>query len=101
MGSTEEQNSITLKQVEHVAGLARIELSEEEKQLLTIQFNAILDYFRILDEADTEKVQPLLSVLGLRNVWRRDETRPSLTVEEVLSNAPRKERDYIRAPRIM
>jgi aspartyl-tRNA(Asn)/glutamyl-tRNA(Gln) amidotransferase subunit C len=101
MGSTEEQNCITLKQVEHVAGLARIELSEEEKQLLTIQLNTILDYFRILDEADTEKVQPLLSVLGLRNVWRRDETRPSLTVEEVLSNAPRKERDYIRAPRIM
>ena len=100
MESTGEEKNITVKQVEHVARLARIELSEEEKRLFTIQLNAILDYFKILDEAETEEVQPLLSVLGLSNVWRRDEIRPSLPVEEALSNAPKKEREYIRAPRI-
>jgi aspartyl-tRNA(Asn)/glutamyl-tRNA(Gln) amidotransferase subunit C len=100
MGLTGEQKGITVKQVEHVARLARIELSEEEKRLFTTQFNAILDYFKILDEAETEEVQPLLNVLGMSNIWRRDETRPSLPVEEALSNAPRKERGYIKAPRI-
>jgi aspartyl-tRNA(Asn)/glutamyl-tRNA(Gln) amidotransferase subunit C len=100
MGSTGEEKSITVKQVEHVARLARIELSEEEKRLFTTQLNAILDYFKILDEAETEEVQPFLSVLGLSNIWRRDETRPSLSTEEALSNAPRKERGYIKAPRI-
>ena len=97
---TNEQGRISKKQVEHIADLARIELSEEEKQLFTEQLNAILDYFKVLDEADTKEVQPMQSVLELRNVWREDTPRPCLPVDEVHKNVPRKEKGYVKAPRI-
>jgi len=99
MGKT-ESGRISIKQVEHIAELAKIELSEEEKRLFTEQLNAILDYFAILDEADTKDVQPMLSVLGLRNVWREDVPRPCRSVEEALENVPRKEKGYVKAPKI-
>ena len=95
-----ESGRISTKQVEHIAELAKIELSEEEKRLFTEQLNAILDYFKILDEADTKDVQPLLSVLGLKNVWREDVPRPCMPVEEALENVPRKEKGHVKAPRI-
>ena len=80
--------------------MAKIELSEEEKRLFTEQLNAILDYFAILDEADTKDVQPMLSVLDLRNVWRQDTPRPCMPVEEALENVPRREKGYVKAPKI-
>jgi len=95
-----ERGRISKKQVEHIAELARIELSEEEKRLFTEQLNEILDYFKVLDEADTKDVQPMLSVLGLRDVWRGDVPCPCLPVEEALQNAPRKEKGHIKAPKI-
>jgi len=95
-----ESGRISTKQVEHVAELAKIELSEEEKHLFTEQLNAILDYFKILDEADTKDIQPMLNVLGLRNVWRGDEPRSCMPVEQALENVPRKEKGYVKAPKI-
>ena len=96
----DESGRISAKQVQHVAELAKIELTEEEKNIFTEQLNAILDYFKILDDADTSKVQPMLSVLGLRNVWREDISRPCLSIEDALENSPRKEKGYIKAPKI-
>jgi aspartyl-tRNA(Asn)/glutamyl-tRNA(Gln) amidotransferase subunit C len=98
--AADRDNRISTKQVEHLAELARIELTEEEKDVLTGQLNAVLDYFRILDEADTENIQPILSVLELNNVWREDAPKSSLKVEDVLEGVPRKEKNYIRSPRI-
>ncbi len=93
--------AISKKEVEHLAELAHLELTEEEKRLYTEQLNTILEYFRILDDAQTDDVPPTLSVLDLENVWRADEPEPSLDAEIILSNAPKTERGFVRAPRIV
>jgi aspartyl-tRNA(Asn)/glutamyl-tRNA(Gln) amidotransferase subunit C len=92
---------LSKKEVEHVAWLAHIELSEEEKALFTEQFNEILEYFKKIDNVDTEGVEPTYHVLDLKNVYRKDETAPSLTTEEALKNAPKKEKKFLKAPRIV
>lgn len=92
---------ISREEVEHVAWLARIELSEEEKHLFTEQFNQILDFFKKIDEVDTEGVPPTYHVLDLVNVYRKDEVGPSLAAEEALKNAPKREKGFFKAPRIV
>jgi len=92
---------LSRKEVEHIAWLAHIELSKEEKDLFTEQFNDILDYFKKIDKVDTEGVQPTYHVLDLMNVYRKDEASPSLPIEEALKNAPKKEKKFLKAPRIV
>ena len=92
---------LSKKDVEHIAWLAHIELSDQEKTLFTEQFNEILDYFKKIDEVDTEGIEPTYHVLDLENVSRRDKIEPSLPVEEALRNAPKKEKKFIKAPRIV
>lgn len=92
---------ISKKEVEHIAWLARLELSEEEKGLFTEQLNEILEYFRLIDEAETEGVPPTYHVIELTNVFREDVAQPSLPKEEVLQNAPRRERGYFKASKIV
>ena len=96
-----KRQHLSKKEVEHIAWLAHIELSDQEKSLFTEQFNEILDYFKKIDEVDTEGVEPTYHVLDLRNVSRTDETTPSLPIEEALRNAPKKEKKFIKAPRIV
>ena len=78
-----------------------MQLSEEEKALFTEQFNLILDYFKKINEVDTEGVEPTYHVLDLENISRKDEITPSLSTEEVLRNAPKKEKKFFKAPRIV
>ena len=92
---------LTKKDVEHVAWLAHIELSDEEKMLFTEQFNEILDYFKKIDEIETEGIEPTYHVLDINNVSRKDETTPSLSTEEALENASKKEKKFFKAPRIV
>jgi len=96
-----KRKHLSKKEVEHIAWLAHIELSDKEKTLFTEQFNEILDYFKKIDEVDTKGVEPTYHVLDLENVSRIDETRPSLPTEEALRNAPKKENKLIKAPRIV
>jgi len=96
-----KRKHLSKKEVEHIAWLAHIELSDQEKILFTEQFNEILDYFKKIDEVDTEGVEPTYHVLDLKNVYRTDETTPSLPIEEALRNAPKKEKKFIKAPRII
>jgi len=96
-----EEKEITKEEVEHVAWLAHIELTEEEKLKFTEQFNDILNFFKKIDEAPVEEVPPTLHILDLYNIYREDEVGESLTEEEALSNAPKKERGYFKAPRIV
>jgi len=96
-----KKRRISKKEVEHIAWLARIELSEEEKALFTEQFNEILDYFEKIDEVETEEVSPTYHVLDLVNVYREDEVLSSLSIEEALKNAPKKEKQFLKAPRIV
>ncbi len=92
---------LSKKEVEHTAWLAHIELSEKEKKLFTEQFNEILNYFKKIDKVATENVQSTYHVLDLMNVYREDEPAPSLPREEALRNAPKKEKEFLKAPRIV
>ncbi|MEM1515274.1 MAG: Asp-tRNA(Asn)/Glu-tRNA(Gln) amidotransferase subunit GatC [Candidatus Bathyarchaeia archaeon] len=92
---------IKKKDVEHIAWLAHIELTEMEKELFVEQFNRILELFRKIDEVNTEGVPPTYHVVDLKNVFREDEVRESLSKEEALKNAPRKENGFFKSPRIV
>ena len=92
---------LSKKEVEHVAWLAHIELSDKEKIVFTEQFNEILEHFKKIDSVDTEGIEPTYHVLDLKNVHRKDETKPSLPTEEALKNAPKKEKKFLKAPRIV
>jgi aspartyl-tRNA(Asn)/glutamyl-tRNA(Gln) amidotransferase subunit C len=96
-----KKQHLSKKEVEHIAWLAHIELSDKEKTLFTEQFNEILDYFKKIDTVDTQGVEPTYHVLDLKNVSRTDNTTPSLPIEEALRNAPKKDKKFIKAPRIV
>jgi aspartyl-tRNA(Asn)/glutamyl-tRNA(Gln) amidotransferase subunit C len=81
--------------------LADVELTEEEKNLFTKQFNEILEYFKKIDKANIEDVPPTYHVFDLKNVFRKDETKGSLSQEEVLGNTTNKEKGFFKAPKIV
>jgi aspartyl-tRNA(Asn)/glutamyl-tRNA(Gln) amidotransferase subunit C len=92
---------ITMKEVEHVARLARLELTGEEKERMRAQLDSILTYIDKLNELDTSAVEPTSHVLPMMNVFRDDEVRPSLSQEETLANAPDRQDLFFRVPRIL
>jgi len=92
---------LTLDEVSRVAFLARLELSEGEKARLTTDLNGILGQFARLQELDTQGVPPTSHSLPLRNVFREDEVRPSLSREAATANAPEKRDGNFIVPQIM
>jgi aspartyl-tRNA(Asn)/glutamyl-tRNA(Gln) amidotransferase subunit C len=92
---------ITKKEVENIAHLSRLELSEEEKEKYILQLNQILEYFQKLKELDTENVEPTFHIVPIQNIFREDSVGNSLNLEEVLKNAPEKEEDYFLVPRVI
>ena len=92
--------SLSRAEVEHVAKLARLELSEEELALFEEQLSKILDHAQIVTGLDTEGVNPTFSTMPLENVFRPDEVVPPMSQEEALANAPAPEDGYFRVPRI-
>lgn len=92
---------LTRADVEHVALLGRLELSQEEKELYTSQLGKILEYARVLQELDTTEVPPTAHVLPLQNVFREDLVGEHLPVGDVLANAPEREGDFFKVPRII
>ncbi len=92
---------ITRAEVEHVARLARLELSEAEQATLTAQLDAILGYIAKLNELDTASVEPTSHVIPMVNVFREDEVRPSLPRDEAMANAPDRVEEFFRVPRII
>lgn len=93
--------TISIKDVEHVAKLARLDLSDAEKLQFNEQMNAILKYVEKLNELDTENIEPTSHVLHLANVMRPDEERPSHDLEKVLLNAPDEEDGQIKVPAVL
>lgn len=81
--------------------LARLELTEEEKQLFSEQLGSIIQYIDKLNELDTSDVEPTAHVLPMKNVYRDDEPRPSLPREKALSNAPESKDGFYRTPKII
>ncbi|BCG60999.1 MULTISPECIES: Asp-tRNA(Asn)/Glu-tRNA(Gln) amidotransferase subunit GatC [Paenibacillus] len=93
--------SITIKDVQHVARLARLHLSPEEEAMFTEQMNAILQYAEKLGGLDTEGVQPTTHVLHVSNVMREDVVKESLSVEDAMLNAPEEEDGQFKVPAVL
>jgi aspartyl-tRNA(Asn)/glutamyl-tRNA(Gln) amidotransferase subunit C len=92
---------ITPEDVEHVARLARLALSEAEKRQMRDELASILAYIDTLQALDTEGVEPTAHVLPVVNVMREDEPRPCLPAETMLANAPDRRDAFVRVPRIL
>lgn len=87
--------------VEHIAHLARLRLTPEEKAKFGAQLNSILTYVDKLNELDTAGVEPTSHVLALSDVMREDKVRISLSRDEALMNAPDRSDDFYRVPKII
>lgn len=92
---------ITRQEVEYVARLARLDLTEQEKALFTSQLSSILAYVEKLNELDTSGIEPTSHVIDISKVTRPDETRDSLSQDAALANAPDKAAGYFRVPKII
>lgn len=92
--------SLTLEQVQHIANLARLELTGEELNRYCQQLSAILDYFQQLQEIDTSQISPTTSGLEPKSILRHDKPSPGLELQEALRNAPDIENDQFRVPSV-
>jgi|YelNatPaOPRAMG01_1025707.scaffolds.fasta_scaffold00724_4 aspartyl-tRNA(Asn)/glutamyl-tRNA(Gln) amidotransferase subunit C len=93
--------SVTRKEVEHIAELARLKFNEEELESFTEQLNEILTYVEKLNELDTENVKPLLHPVEGQNVFREDIVKPSIKREDALLNAPDGSEEFFRVPKVI
>ena len=89
------------EEVLHIARLARVALTEEEITRMSEQLSNLLEHFEVLQKVDTEGVPPTAQSVSLQSVMREDEVRPSLSPEEVLANAPRREGDCFRVRAVL
>ena len=92
---------LSREEVQHIAALARLALSDEEQALYQEQLSAILEYFERLQELDTEAIAPTATVLPLRSVMRSDEPRPPSSREDILANAPAAEEGCFKVPAVL
>ena len=93
--------AVTIKEVEHVAKLARLEFNDAEKEKLTHELNDILMHIDKLNTLDTSNVEPLSHVIEPGNVMREDIVKPSLPREEALRNAPDKTDEFFKVPKVI
>jgi aspartyl-tRNA(Asn)/glutamyl-tRNA(Gln) amidotransferase subunit C len=93
--------ALTVKEVEHVALLARLSLSDDEKAKFGEQLSSILEYADTLNALDTDDVEPLTHIVPVFNVFRADVVKPSMPREEMLKNAPLAEEGQYKVPKIM
>lgn len=93
--------SVTKKDVEHIAKLARLKVTEEEVEHYTGQLNQILEYVEKLNELDTENVEPLSHPVENTNVFREDKLKLSTKTEEALKNAPDKDDQHFKVPKVI
>lgn len=91
---------ITVKDVQHVAKLARLSLTEDECQRFTEQLDHILGYFDELNQVDTTGVEPMSHPIPVVNVLREDLVKQSLDRETLMANAPVREGAFFKVPRI-
>jgi aspartyl-tRNA(Asn)/glutamyl-tRNA(Gln) amidotransferase subunit C len=92
---------IRSEEVREIATLARLELSDQEIERMTSDLDAILGYVAALKDLDTSAVEPMTHAVPFDCPLRADEVGPSLSVEEALRNAPRREASFFQVPRIV
>jgi aspartyl-tRNA(Asn)/glutamyl-tRNA(Gln) amidotransferase subunit C len=90
--------SLSLQEVEHIAKLARLELTDEEKERYRVQLSAILEHVAQLQKLDTASIPPTTSVFGGDSLLRPDQSRPGLKPEVLLENAPEQEKSQFKIP---
>jgi aspartyl-tRNA(Asn)/glutamyl-tRNA(Gln) amidotransferase subunit C len=88
-------------QVRKVAKLSRLELTEAEVEEFTGQLSAILDYVEKMNELDTANIEPLAHCLPISNVFRQDRVKESLGTEKTLGNAPQRDGEFFKVPKIL
>lgn len=93
--------SIDRKTVDHVAMLARLALTEDERARTQEQLSAILEHISVIAEADTSHVPATAHILPVENVMTADAPRPSCAPEELLANAPAREGEYFRVRAVL
>ena len=93
--------TLTIEDVRKIAFLARLDLTPQEEERYTGQLSAILEYAARLQEVDTTHIPPTASVLPLEAPLRKDEARPSIVPERILSNAPASEQGMFRVPPVL
>jgi len=93
--------SLSRQEVEKVALLARLQLSEEELTTMTTQLGQILEYVDQLSELDTEGVESMAHAIDMSNVFAEDEVKPSLDREDALANAPKRDDECYRVPAVL
>jgi len=92
---------LSSQEVEYVANLARLEISDEEKEKFTLQLNDILLYIDKLNKLDTEGVAPMSHAIALTNAFREDKIADSLGTEKSLANAPDARGEFFRVPKVI
>jgi aspartyl-tRNA(Asn)/glutamyl-tRNA(Gln) amidotransferase subunit C len=92
---------ITVADVEHVARLARLDLTADEKTLFAGQMDAILGYVEKLKELHTDDILPTSHAVPMENAFREDRSRPSIGVEKALANAPDRAESFYRVPKVI
>ncbi len=92
---------ITIPDVEHVARLARLELTTEEKNLFAGQMDAILGYAEKLNQLNTDAIQPTSHAVPMENAFREDRVQPSIGTGKALANAPDPVLGFYRVPRVI
>ena len=93
--------SLTPEQVRHIARLARLGIEDSEVKRFAGQLSEILDYFERLRQVNTEDVPPTAHTLPLHNVFRTDDTAPSLVPEQTLANAPQRDGDLFKVRAVL
>ncbi|PLX67367.1 MAG: Asp-tRNA(Asn)/Glu-tRNA(Gln) amidotransferase GatCAB subunit C [Denitrovibrio sp.] len=93
--------TISINDVHHIATLARLKFEETEAEKIKDDLNSILGYMEKLNELDTTNVKPTSHTLDIFTVTRPDETRPSLSNEEALANAPQAENAHFKVPKVI
>jgi len=92
---------ISSEEVKYVAHLARVKLTDKEIKVFAGQLEAILEFIDKLKKLNTNDVLPLSHILPLKNVFRQDQVKMSLNTNDVLKNAPEKEGDFFKVPKVI
>ena len=93
--------AITTAEVDKIAKLAKLDLSEDEREKFTSQLSDIISYVEKLSELDTKDVEPLAHVNDLMDVFREDESRPSMEKEDVFKNSPQNDNEFFLVPKVL
>ena len=99
--STEKNNPISSKTIDEVAHLARLEFNEEAKAEIANDMTRMLGFVDKLNELNTDGIEPLIYMTEQENLLREDEVIQTITQQEALKNAPKKDSDYFKVPKVI